>query len=117
MNLTDIGGTSSLHLNATQQAQAPGKGPGGPGGPGGPPPGPPPSGAMTGNLTDTQESTLDTLSDLLDLSSDEITESLQSGQSLTDLLTEHGVSLDDLANALQSSMTGSTTGFQIDSRL
>jgi lambda repressor-like predicted transcriptional regulator len=108
---------------AQQVGAAMGKGgPGGPGGHGGPPPGPPPggaapTGAMTGNLTSTQDSTLQTLSDLLDMSSDEVSSALQNGESLTDLLSDKGVGLDDLASALQSSMTGSTTGFQIDARL
>lgn len=90
-------------------------GPGGPGGPGGPPPGPPPSGVLSGNLTDDQSSTLDALSDLLDVDEDELTETIQDG-GLADLLEEKGVDITELAKALETSLSGSTTGFQVDTR-
>lgn len=90
------------------------KGPGGPGGPGGhagPPPGPPPAGGVLagGQLTAGQQSTLDTLSNLLDMSSDELTSSLRGGTSLTDLLEQKGVDLSTLASSLEK-------GVQLDLR-
>lgn len=86
-------------------------------GPGGPPPGPPPaggpggpSGVMSGQKTDSQQAMLDSLSELLDASSEGLEDSLQSGTSLTDLLDQKGVSLSQLAESIQA-------GFLIDQRL
>lgn len=87
----------------------------GPGGPGGPPPGPPPSGVVSGNLTEEQSTTLDVLSSLLEMDEDEVTDAIKEG-GLADLLEEKGIDLTELANALESSLSGSTTGFQVDTR-
>lgn len=62
-----------------------------------------------GQASGSQQSTQDSLSELLDVSADELQEELTSGTSLTDLLQDKGVSLGDLASALQS-------GFLIDVR-
>lgn len=79
------------------------KGPGGPGGPGGPPPGPPPPGGVLagGQLTSGQQSTLETLSSLLEMSTDDLASTLRSGTSLTDLLEQKGVDLSTLASSLE----------------
>lgn len=90
------------------------------GGPDGPPPGPPPageaSGIVTGNLTDAQSTTLDVLSSLLDMDSDDLSSAIQDG-SLSDLLQQAGVDTTDLANALETALAGSSSGFQVDVRL
>lgn len=82
-------------------------------GPMGPPPGPPPGGMGGvmggGKLSGSQQSMLDSLSELLDISSEELQEELTSGTSLTDLLQDKGVSMNDLASAVQS-------GFLVDVR-
>lgn len=84
-----------------------------------PPPGPPPgggsSGVLSGNLTETQTSTFDVLSSLLDMDSDDLTSAIKDG-SLTDLLDSAGVDLTDLSSALETALAGSTTGFQLDVR-
>jgi hypothetical protein len=91
------------------------RGAGGPGGHGGPPPGPPPSGVMSGNLTEEQSSTLDVLSGLLEMDEDELTGAIKEA-GLADLLEEKGIDITELANALESSLTATTTGFQLDVR-
>lgn len=68
------------------------------------------SGVMSGQRTDAQQAMLDSLSGLLDTSSDDLENSLRSGTSLVDLLDQKGVSLSSLANSLQS-------GFLVDQRL
>ena len=77
------------------------------------PMGPPPGGMGGlmggGKLSGSQQSMLDSLSELLDISSEELQEELTSGTSLTDLLQDRGVSMDDLASAVQS-------GFLVDVR-
>lgn len=82
-------------------------GPGGAGGPGGPPPGPPPgesTGVLGSSITSSQQDTLDSLADLLDTDTDSLVQSLQSGTSLSDLLENSGVSLDQLAGVVQSGL-------------
>jgi lambda repressor-like predicted transcriptional regulator len=65
---------------------------------------------MSGQKTDAQQTMLDSLSDLLDMSSEDLEASLRSGTSLVDLLDQKGVSLNSLADSLQS-------GFLVDQRL
>lgn len=52
-----------------------------------------------GQLNASQQSTLDTLSSLLDMSTEDLTSSLQSGTSLADLLQQKGVDLSTLASS------------------
>jgi lambda repressor-like predicted transcriptional regulator len=112
----ELQGRSDLREIVTQIANDKGgHGPGGAGGPGGPPPGPPPSGVVSGNLTSTQSSTLDTLSSLLDMDSDDLTSAIKDG-TLADLLQKAGVDMTDLSTALETALSGSTTGFQFDAR-
>ncbi|WP_243058214.1 hypothetical protein [Nocardioides sp. SR21] len=112
----DLKDRSDLREIVTRIASETGAhGPGGPGGPGGPPPGPPPSGVMSGNLTEDQSTTLDVLSSLLEMDEEELTEAIQEG-GLADLLEEKGIDLTELANALENSLSGTTTGFQVDVR-
>lgn len=47
---------------------------------------------------------LDKLAELLDMSTDDVQTSRQSGTSLADLLEDKGVSLDQLADQLQSGL-------------
>ena len=54
-----------------------------------------------GSLSEAQRSTLDTLSSLLDMSSDDLATSLQSGTSLGDLLQQKGIDLGTLASSLE----------------
>lgn len=86
-------------------------GPGGPGGPGGGrgPGGPPPSGVLNGATTPSQDAAIDMLGELLDMSSEELTEELRSGTDLGELLQTHDVDLEQLAGALEA-------GFLFDSR-
>lgn len=98
----DLRNDANLDQVVTQIARQKGlSGPGGPGGPGGPPPGPPPTGGVLGGgqLNASQQSTLDTLSSLLDMSTEDLTSSLQSGTSLADLLQQKGVDLSTLASS------------------
>jgi hypothetical protein len=100
----ELQGTSQLDGIVAQIASATGTDR-----PTGPPPPPPPSGVMSGSLTSGQQSTLDALSSLLDMSSDDLQSSLQSGTSLVGLLQDKGIDLSDVAGALQS-------GFMVDVR-
>ncbi len=107
----ELQGSSRLDAMVEDIASHKGMPMGGPGGPGGPPPGPPPgaSGVMSGELTNSQQTMLEQLSSLLGTTSDELATSLQSGTSLADLLGDKGVSLGQLASALES-------GFLVDVR-
>jgi antitoxin component HigA of HigAB toxin-antitoxin module len=64
---------------------------------------------LSGNVTSAQGQMLDSLSDLLGVSSDDLAEQLGSGTSLADLLQQKGVTLADVASTLQS-------GFLVDVR-
>ena len=99
---SELQGTDGLDAMVEQIASQKGAGPMGP-----PPPPPSDSGVLSGNLSSSQQDTLDALSSLLDTSSDDLKSSLQSGTSLVALLKAHNVDLDDLANTLQS-------GFLVD---
>jgi lambda repressor-like predicted transcriptional regulator len=65
------------------------------------------SGVMSGSMTSAQQTMLSQLSSLLGTTPDDLQSSLQSGTSLASLLDNKGVSLDQLANSLQS-------GFLVD---
>ncbi|MBT0773026.1 hypothetical protein KIH74_29050 [Kineosporia sp. J2-2] len=77
------------------------------------PPPPPPfsstgnsttTGLLSGTLTDDQQNTLDTLSDLLGTDSDSLLEQLQTGTSLAQLIENSGVSKNALASVLQDGL-------------
>lgn len=74
-----------------------------PQGPEGPPPGPPPTGR-----NDNDHDALQRVSDLLDMSTDELIESLTSGSSLRDLASSKGISSDQLLDALSEGMVVDT---------
>ncbi len=74
-----------------------------PKGPQGPPPGPPP----TGN-NDNDQDALEAVSDLLDMTTEELIESLRTGSSLRDLASTRGVSSDQLLDALSEGMVVDT---------
>jgi lambda repressor-like predicted transcriptional regulator len=82
-------------------------------GPMGPPPGPPPGGMGGlldgGTVSESQQSVLDSLSELLDMSSEELQDELTSGTDLSSLLQDKGVSLSDLASVIEA-------GFLVDVR-
>jgi hypothetical protein len=88
----ELQGTAELDSIVTDIATRTGSSVG-PGGPGVPPPGPPPSGLLSGNLTSSQSEMLESLGELLDMSSDELAHSLASGTNLSSLLQEKGVTL------------------------
>ncbi|GLY27302.1 hypothetical protein [Kineosporia sp. NBRC 101731] len=85
-------------------------GPSGGSAPQGPPPPPPPApsnsttGLLSGTLTSDQQSTLNTLSSLLDTDSTSLLSSLQNGTSLADLADNAGVSSSTLASVLQDGL-------------
>lgn len=72
-------------------------------GPAGPPPGGS-SGVWGETLTSSQQDTLDSLSSLLGTSSSSLLGQLYSGTSLSDLLSDGGVSLKDLAGVVQDGL-------------
>jgi hypothetical protein len=94
------------------QVGMPSGGPGGKGGPKGPPPGSgssASSGIYGDSLTSSQQSTLNKLADLLGTDSASLLDDLKSGESLSTMLTDKGVSQDKLADTLQ-------TGLLIDAK-
>lgn len=91
-----IEGTSRLDEMAA--AIVSGRGPGGARGPAGPPP-PPPNGA---NQADDQ--TLSDVASLLDMSTDDLLQSLLDGTSLRDLADQQGVSFASLRDAVGTGM-------------
>jgi hypothetical protein len=99
---SELQGTDGLDAMVEQIASQTGMRPMGP-----PPPPPSDSGVLSGNVSSSQQTTLDALSSLLDMSSDDLQSSLQNGTSLVSLLTSHNVDLSDLADTLQS-------GFLVD---
>jgi hypothetical protein len=99
---SELQGTDGLDAMVEQIASQTGMRPMGP-----PPPPPSDSGVLSGNVSSSQQDTLDALSSLLDMSSDDLQTSLQSGTSLVSLLKSHDVDLTDLADTLQS-------GFLVD---
>jgi lambda repressor-like predicted transcriptional regulator len=68
------------------------------------------TGALTGTLTDDQQSTLTALSGLLGTDSNSLLTQLQSGTSLASLLDAKGVSTDALAASLQKGLLIDTQG-------
>ncbi len=80
---------------------------------GGMPPAPPAAPSSTGvfgdSLTSVQQDTVDALSDLIGTDSTSLLESLRSGTSLTDLLTDAGVSVADLAGVFEDGILIDTT--------
>lgn len=74
-----------------------------PQGPQGPPPGPPPTGRNNND-----QDALSAVSDLLDMTTDELVTSLTSGTSLRDLASAKGVSSDQLLDALSEGMVVDT---------
>ncbi|HEY0186949.1 MAG TPA: hypothetical protein VGC67_05630 [Cellulomonas sp.] len=71
------------------------------------PSGPPPSGSSGvwgETLTEDQQETLDSLSSLLGTDSSSLLDQLYSGTSLSDLLSDAGVSMEDLADVVQEGL-------------
>lgn len=73
------------------------------------------TGVLSGNPTASQSSTVDLLSSMLGTDSDSLISSLSTGSSLSDLASSSGVSYDQLASVLQSSL--SSTGLLVDTSL
>ncbi|WP_341250615.1 hypothetical protein [Euzebya pacifica] len=112
----ELQGSADLEAIVAEIASHSGPGmPGGPGGSGGPGGGrgpggpPPPSGVLGEALTSGQSQAIDLLSNLMDISTDELTEELRAGTDLGALLERHDVDLKELAGALE-------TGFLFDAR-
>ena len=76
---------------------------------GGPPPPPPPrsmesTGVFAESITTTQQQVVDSLGDLLEMEPEQVVEELRSGSSLIDLLDRGGLSVSDLADAIDVGM-------------
>jgi hypothetical protein len=111
----------SADADALVEALASATGVGGPGGAGrpggaggagghhGPPPAGATTGVLSGSLTSAQQTTLGALSDLLGTDADTLLGQLQSGTDLTDLLSQKGVTLDQLTSKLEE-------GLMVDTR-